>query len=37
MYLHRHSFEITNIFGKHTSGFARDIAMLSGFQEMEVV
>ncbi len=36
MHLHRHSFEITKIGGKHTSGIIKDVAMLSGFQEMEV-
>jgi FtsP/CotA-like multicopper oxidase with cupredoxin domain len=36
MHLHRHSFEITKIGGKHTSGIIKDVAMLGGFQEMEV-
>ena len=36
MHLHRHSFEITKIGGKHTSGIITDVAMLGGFQEMEV-
>jgi FtsP/CotA-like multicopper oxidase with cupredoxin domain len=36
MHLHRHSFEITKIAGKHTSGIMKDVAMLGGFQEMEV-
>jgi FtsP/CotA-like multicopper oxidase with cupredoxin domain len=36
MHLHRHSFEITKIGGKHTSGIKKDVAMLGGFQEMEV-
>jgi FtsP/CotA-like multicopper oxidase with cupredoxin domain len=36
MHLHRHSFEITKIGGKHTSGITKDVAMLGGFQEMEV-
>ena len=36
MHLHRHSFEITKIGGKHTSGIMKDVAMLGGFQEMEV-
>ena len=36
MHLHRHSFEITKIGGKHTSGIMKDVVMLGGFQEMEV-
>jgi len=36
MHLHRHSFELTKIGGKHTSGIMKDVAMLGGFQEMEV-
>jgi len=36
MHLHRHSFEITKIGGKHTAGVMKDVAMLGGFQEMEV-
>ncbi|MDB5009810.1 MAG: multicopper oxidase, type 2 [Mucilaginibacter sp.] len=36
MHLHRHSFEITKIGGKHTSGLMKDVVMLGGFQEMEV-
>jgi FtsP/CotA-like multicopper oxidase with cupredoxin domain len=36
MHLHRHSFEITKIGGKHTAGVIKDVAMLGGFQEMEV-
>jgi FtsP/CotA-like multicopper oxidase with cupredoxin domain len=36
MHLHRHSFEITKIGGKHISGIIKDVAMLGGFQEMEV-
>jgi FtsP/CotA-like multicopper oxidase with cupredoxin domain len=36
MHLHRHSFEITKIAGKHTAGIIKDVAMLGGFQEMEV-
>jgi FtsP/CotA-like multicopper oxidase with cupredoxin domain len=36
MHLHRHSFEITKIGGKHTAGIMKDVAMLGGFQEMEV-
>ncbi len=36
MHLHRHSFELTKIGGKHTSGIIKDVAMLGGFQEMEI-
>jgi len=36
MHLHRHSFEITKIGGKHTAGIIKDVAMLGGFQGMEV-
>lgn len=36
MHLHRHSFELTKINGKSTSGIIKDVVMLGGFQEMEV-
>ncbi|HEY4334636.1 MAG TPA: multicopper oxidase domain-containing protein [Puia sp.] len=36
MHLHRHSFELTKIAGKPTSGIIKDVAMLGGFQEMDV-
>jgi FtsP/CotA-like multicopper oxidase with cupredoxin domain len=36
MHLHRHSFELTRIAGKRTAGVLKDVAMLGGFQEMEV-
>ena len=36
MHLHRHSFELTHIGGKPTSGIIKDVAMLGGFQEMDV-
>ena len=36
MHLHRHSFEITKIAGKDTSGIMKDVVMLGGFQEIEV-
>jgi FtsP/CotA-like multicopper oxidase with cupredoxin domain len=36
MHLHRHSFELTKINGKSTSGILKDVVMLGGFQEMEV-
>ena len=36
MHLHRHSFELTRIAGKSTAGVIKDVAMLGGYQEMEV-
>ncbi len=36
IHLHRHSFEITQIGGKTTSGIMKDVTMLGGYQEMEV-
>jgi FtsP/CotA-like multicopper oxidase with cupredoxin domain len=36
MHLHRHSFELTRIAGKPTAGVIKDVAMLGGYQEMEV-
>ena len=36
IHLHRHSFEPTKIAGKATSGIIKDVAMLGGFQEMDV-
>jgi FtsP/CotA-like multicopper oxidase with cupredoxin domain len=36
MHLHRHSFELTRIGGKTTAGIIKDVAMLGGFQEMDV-
>jgi FtsP/CotA-like multicopper oxidase with cupredoxin domain len=36
MHLHRHSFEITRIGGKKTAGVIKDVAMLGGYQEMDV-
>lgn len=35
-HLHRHSFEITRIGGKPSSGIIKDVVMLGGFQEMEL-
>jgi FtsP/CotA-like multicopper oxidase with cupredoxin domain len=34
VHLHRHSFELTHIGGKATSGVVKDVAMLGGFQEL---
>lgn len=36
MHLHRHSFEITKIGGKPTAGIIKDVAMLGGFQEIDL-
>ena len=36
IHLHRHSFELTRVAGVATSGVIKDVAMLGGYQEMEV-
>jgi FtsP/CotA-like multicopper oxidase with cupredoxin domain len=36
LHLHRHSFELTRIAGKATSGIMKDVVMLGGYQEVEV-
>jgi FtsP/CotA-like multicopper oxidase with cupredoxin domain len=36
MHLHRHTFEITHIAGTSTAGIRKDVAMLGGYQTMEV-
>jgi FtsP/CotA-like multicopper oxidase with cupredoxin domain len=36
LHLHRHSFELTRISGKPTSGVLKDVVMLGGFQELEI-
>jgi FtsP/CotA-like multicopper oxidase with cupredoxin domain len=36
MHLHRHSFELTRIAGRSTAGLIKDVAMLGGYQEMDV-
>lgn len=35
LHLHRHSFELTRVGGKPTSGIVKDVVMLGGFQEIE--
>ncbi len=35
LHLHRHSFELTRIAGKPTSGVMKDVVMLGGYQEAE--
>jgi len=36
IHLHRHSFEITKIFGKPTAGVFKDVLLLGGYQEAEI-
>lgn len=36
VHLHRHSFELTRVAGKATAGVIKDVAMLGGYQELEV-
>ena len=36
IHLHRHSFELTRVAGQQVSGVMKDVAMLGGYQEMEV-
>ena len=36
IHLHRHSFELTKIFGKATAGVLKDVVMLGGYQEAEI-
>jgi FtsP/CotA-like multicopper oxidase with cupredoxin domain len=35
LHLHRHTFELTRVGGKPTTGVKKDVAMLGGFQELE--
>lgn len=36
MHLHRHTFEITRIAGQPTAGVRKDVAMLGGYQSMDL-
>ena len=36
IHLHRHSFELTKIFGKSSAGIFKDVVMLGGYQEAEI-
>ena len=36
IHLHRHSFELTKIFGKSSAGIMKDVVMLGGYQEAEI-
>jgi FtsP/CotA-like multicopper oxidase with cupredoxin domain len=36
IHLHRHSFEVNSIAGRHTAGVLKDVLMLGGYQGAEV-
>jgi FtsP/CotA-like multicopper oxidase with cupredoxin domain len=36
MHLHRHTFEITHVAGTPTAGVRKDVAMLGGYQNMDI-
>lgn len=36
IHLHRHTFELTNVGGKRTSGVMKDVFMLGGYQEADI-
>ncbi len=36
IHLHRHTFELTSVNGAPTSGVRKDVAMLGGYQQMEI-
>src|ERR1700737_905385 len=36
IHLHRHSFELTRISGRSTSGILKDVVMLGGYQEADI-
>jgi FtsP/CotA-like multicopper oxidase with cupredoxin domain len=36
IHLHRHSFELTSVVGRRTSGIMKDVLMLGGYQEAEI-
>ncbi len=36
VHLHRHSFELTRVAGRPTSGILKDVVMVGGYQEVEV-
>jgi FtsP/CotA-like multicopper oxidase with cupredoxin domain len=36
VHLHRHTFELTNIMGRATSGVMKDVVMLGGYQELSL-
>lgn len=36
IHLHRHSFELINLAGTKTAGIMKDVAMLGGYQQLEV-
>jgi len=36
IHLHRNSFELTNVYGKPTSGILKDVVLVKGFKKVEV-
>jgi len=36
LHLHRHSYQLTRVAGKQTSGVFKDVVMLGGYQELEL-
>src|ERR1700688_2201250 len=36
IHLHRHTFELTKVAGRPTSGVMKDVVMVGGYQEVEV-
>jgi FtsP/CotA-like multicopper oxidase with cupredoxin domain len=36
IHLHRHTFELTSVAGRKTAGVRKDVAMVGGYQEMDV-
>lgn len=36
MHLHRHTFELTHVAGTATAGLRKDVAMLGGYQQMDI-
>jgi len=36
LHLHRHSFELTSVAERPTSGVIKDVVMLGGYQEVEI-
>ena len=37
VHLHRHSFELTRVAGKTCAGVIKDVVMLDGYQEVELI
>jgi FtsP/CotA-like multicopper oxidase with cupredoxin domain len=36
IHLHQHTFDITNVAGSVTAGVRKDVAMLGGYQSMDI-